>query len=455
MRRGRTGLSEATETVIVGAGAAGLAAASELTSANHDVVVLEARDRLGGRILTHEEANAPVPIELGAEFVHGESRVIMSWLERANQVAVGMAGDRWTVHRGKLRPAGERLPELKRRFDKIAPPRRDISFAEFLRRHSRSLPPAVRELACMLVEGFDAADPTRISALEVLQEWSGNTAADAPTFRPSRGYGALIQSMRQSLKPDHAKLRLNTVVREIRWRKGRVSVVAQRHGEPVCIEARRAIITLPLGVLQLPAASPDSVRFTPELRSKGTPLMRLASGPAIRVVMSFARPFWAEMDDGRYREASFFFAPRASFPTFWTSLPMRTSILVAWSAGPNAARLAGKSRDEIIAIVLDSMRGLFGRGLNYPSLLESIAWHDWQRDPFARGAYSYVMTNGAAARRGLARPVDDTLHFAGEACDTKDESATVGGALQSGERAARQILESAAGRQQRRSSRSR
>jgi monoamine oxidase len=455
MRRGTTGLSEATDTVIVGAGAAGLAAASELTSANHEVVVLEARDRLGGRILTDEEANAPIPIELGAEFIHGESRAIMNWLKRANQVAVDTGGDRWTVQGGKLRPAGERLPELKRRFERIPPPRRDISFADYLRRHSRSLPPAVRELACMLVEGFDAADATRISALEVLDEWSGNAAADAPTFRPIRGYGALIQSMRQSLKADRVKLRLNTVVREIRWRRGHVMVVAQRHGEPVRIEARRAIVTLPLGVLQLPSAAPDSVRFTPELRSKRNALMRLAAGPVIRVVMSFARPFWAHLNDGRYRDASFFFAPRASFPTFWTSLPMRTSILVAWAAGPNAVRLAGKSRDEVIASVIDSLRRIFGRGLNYSSLLESVAWHDWQRDPFARGAYSYVMTDGATARRSLARPVDETLYFAGEACDARDEAATVGGALQSGERAARQILESAAGRYPRRSSRSR
>ena len=444
MRRTRR-VSEDAATLIVGAGAAGLAAAAELTSADHNVVILEARDRLGGRILTDRTNCAPVPIEHGAEFIHGASSTVMSWLRTANQVAVDAPRNRWMVQAGTLRPGNEVLQELKRRFDRISPPRRDLAFADFLRRHTRSLPPAVRELACMMVQGFDAADASRISAIEVLEEWSGDSAADAPTFRPAQGYDALIHSIRQSLKAKRATLHLGTVVREIAWRKGRVVIDAHRHGEAVRIEAARAIVTLPLGVLQLPPASAGSVRFVPELRSKRSALMHLATGPVIKVVMVFARPFWAELHDCRYRDASFFFAPKAPFPTFWTSLPQRTSILVAWAAGPNASRLADKNRDEIIGAVFDSLRATFDRRLNYGAMLESASWHDWQRDPFACGAYSYLLAKGANARRSLARPLDDTLFFAGEACDTQEEAATVGGALQSGTRAARQVLESAAG----------
>jgi monoamine oxidase len=249
----------------------------------------------------------------------------------------------------------------------------------------------------------------------------------------------LIQSIRQTLRAEHATLQFGTIVRAIAWRKGGVTIEAERHGEPIRIQAARAIITLPLGVLQLPAASPNSVRFNPELRSKRRALMHLAAGPAIKVVLSFARPFWAEVQRSRYRNAAFFFAPQAKFPTFWTSLPLRTSMLVAWCAGPNAERLAGKGDDEIIASVMDSLRAIFGRR-NYASLLENVSWHDWQGDPFSCGAYSYVLTHGARARRWLARPLEDTLFFAGEACDTDGEAATVGGALQSGIRAAQQVL---------------
>lgn len=107
-------------------------------------------------------------------------------------------------------------------------------------------------------------------------------------------------------------------------------------------------------------------------------------------------------------------------------------------------RLAEKREDEIISAVLDSLRTIFGRRLDYRSLLEGFCWHDWQRDPFACGAYSYVLANGATARHSLAQPVEDTLFFGGEACATGNEAASVGGALQSGKRAARQLLEAAA-----------
>ena len=435
-------VSEEADTLIIGAGAAGLAAASELVSNGHDVVVLEARERLGGRILTDRTTLAPVPVELGAEFIHGESSVLLNRLKAAKDVAIDASRDRWVVHSGKLRRAGQQMGELKRIFSRLPAPDPDMSFAEFLKRHRRSVPSAVRQLACMIVEGFDAADPSRISAREVLDEWSGPAAADGPTFRPARGYDTLIQAMRQALPADRATIKLGTVVRAVTWRKGHVTIEAERHGESVRVQAERAIVTLPLGVLQLPAASPNSIRFTPELRSKRTALTHLASGPVVKVVMNFARPFWAELHGSRYRDAAFFFAPKAAFPTFWTSLPLRTSLLVAWCAGPRADRLAGKSENEIVAEVMDSLRAVFGRR-NYMALLEHVSWHDWQRDPFSCGAYSYVTAQGGRARGTLARPVDDTLFFSGEACDTKGEAATVGGALASGVRAAQQVLESA------------
>jgi monoamine oxidase len=438
-------VSRNADTLIIGAGAAGLAATSELVANGQRVLILEARERLGGRILTDRTTLAPVPIELGAEFIHGESPILLRWLAAAGDVAIDASRERWMVQGTGLRRADARLKALKRVFGRLSPPRRDMSFAEYLDRHRRSVPPAIRELARMMVEGFDAADASRISALEVLGEWSGPVAADAPTFRPAHGYDALMESIRQTLATERAALQFDTVVRAVRWAKGRVTIEAERHGEPVRLEAERAIVTLPVGVLQLPAAAPNAVRFDPELPGKRRALALLAAGPVAKVVMQFSRPFWAELDGGRYRNAAFFFTPQATFPTFWTSLPLRTSVLVAWCAGSRAQTMIGKTRDEILASVVASLRSLFGRR-NYHAMLESVSWHDWQADPFACGAYSYVMTGGARARRALAAPVEDTLLFAGEACDAEGAAATVGGALQSGARAARQLLESAAGR---------
>jgi monoamine oxidase len=434
---------EDTDTLIIGAGAAGLAAAAELTANGRHVLLVEARERAGGRIFTDATTLAPLSIELGAEFIHGESQAVLQRLAAAKDVAIDASRERWTARGSRLVRADAGLRALKRTFQRMSSPVRDMTFADFMDRHRRSVSPAVRELAFMIVEGFDAADPARISAREVLDEWSGPASVDGPTFRPAAGYDNLLQSIRRGLRAEHAELRFGTVVRSVTWGKAGVEVEALSHGEIVRIRAARAIVTVPLGVLQLPTTAPSSIRFTPGLDAKRTPLARLAAGPVIKVVMSFVRPFWAEREAHRYRKAAFFFAPGAQFPTFWTTLPVRTSLLVAWCAGPRAARLAGRTHDEIMARLQDSLRAVFGR-LRYSAMLEYVRWHDWQSDPYACGAYSYLLARGAGARGALARPIDDTLYFAGEACDTDGEAATVGGALQSGVRAAREVLESAA-----------
>jgi monoamine oxidase len=430
-----------TETLVIGAGAAGLAAALELNAAARQAIVLEARNRPGGRILTDHSVASVVPVELGPEFVHGRSPVLLHRLALADSAAIDAGGERWVAHRTGLRPADRRQDDLKRVFGRLPPPMRDVTFAEFLDLHRDSIPPRVRQIARMLVEGFDAADSARISARAVLEEWSGPAAADAPTFRPSGGYDRLVRAMVRDLHGGSVELRYGTVVREIEWRRGRVRIGALQYGRALRCEAQRAIITLPLGVLKLPASSPHAVRFSPDLRAKARVLARLESGPVIKLMMHFSRPFWDELHSGRYRDAAFFFAPQAAFPTFWTSLPRRSSLLAAWCAGPNAERLAGHTEDEIVAAALGSLRVLFG-SRRYDTWLERVAWHDWQRDPFACGAYSHVLQGGAGARRALALPIDDTLFFAGEACDSSGEAATVGGALRSGTLAAGWIVAS-------------
>jgi monoamine oxidase len=234
-------------------------------------------------------------------------------------------------------------------------------------------------------------------------------------------------------------LQLQSIVTEVRWQRGRVTVAATRHGESVETQASQAIVTLPLGVLQLPPQARGSVRFTPELPRKELPLSRLSMGPVIKLMLCFSRPFWAEMNDAQYRKIAFFHSRNAPFPTFWSSLPARTSTLVAWCGGTNAQRLAGKDTDAMLQPALVSLRSLFGKSLNYKKMLEGLYWHDWQGDPFSCGAYSYANVGGGRARKALARPVEQTLFFAGEALD-EEESAGVGGALNTGERAAKQLV---------------
>lgn len=429
------------DIIILGAGAAGLAAAVELAANDRSVCIVEGRERIGGRILTRHEPGVPIPIEMGAEFIHGRSPEVMAWLHRANAAYSDAAQTRWRTSRGKLLPADGVFEEMKRGLSSVKRPKKDLPFGDFLDKvASRKMSAASRAFARMLVEGFDAADTARVSTFEILKEWSGNSAADSPTFRPMNGYAKLVEALAAALPPERVELQLNSIVQEIEWHRGRVLVRGVRLGLPFELRAAQAIVTLPLGVLQLPSQMPGGVSFTPALTAKQGALDHLAAGPVIKVILRFQRAFWEELDGGRYRDGAFFQAPGCAFPTFWTSLPIRSSMLVAWTAGPNASRLTGVPQHEIVNSAMLCLETVFGRRARVREQLACSYLHDWQADTFACGAYSYVIAGGTGARRALAQPIMSTLFFAGEATDYEGEAATVAGALQSGKRAAREAL---------------
>jgi len=129
------------------------------------------------------------------------------------------------------------------------------------------------------------------------------------------------------------------------------------------------------------------------------------------------------------------------FPTWWTQLPMRVPLLVGWSGGPAAERLADKSEDEILSAALGALCRMLGTTESF--LRERLAASyvaDWHADPFARGAYSYVPVGGLDAMKQLAQPVENTLFFAGEATHHEGQSGTVSAALATGYRAAREVI---------------
>jgi monoamine oxidase len=431
------------DALVLGAGAAGLVAATELATARRSVLILEARDRVGGRIWTRSEPGLPVPIELGAEFIHGRSEATFGLLKQFGVAAVDTHGPHWTCRRGRM---SLRADEFRRVHNALRANRArlrasDLTFDEFLAGiGAAALPRDARALALALVEGFDAADPARVSARSIVEEWVGGDALDSPQFRPLGGYGALLAPLVARLEHANATLQLNSAVRALSWREGAVEAEGVQLGESFRARARCAIVTLPLGVLQLPAGAPGAVRFDPPLAEKEKALRQLGPGPVLKAVLRFREAFWEDANDGACRDAAFFHVPDAPFPTLWTALPMRVPLLVAWAGGPRAARLASAGYDEVLKVALASVRSVFGSRRGRAPRLESASLHDWQRDPFARGAYSYVLANGGNARRSLARPLLDTLFFAGEAADFAGEAGTVAGALQSGRGAARAVL---------------
>ena len=430
------------DILIIGAGGAGLAAAAELAPSGRRVLLLEARDRIGGRMWTLHAPDLAAPIEYGAEFIHGEALTTMAILRRGGRAAIESTDTHFRLQDGELAARNEFFHDVQRVMRaSSALERQDLSFDDFLEQ-SKDLSVEARRYAKMMAEGFDAADTGHASARAIAAEWTGEMMNDdAPQSRPQGGYDALIATLAGSIQSESVHLQLQTTVRSVRWSQGSVLLEGTFLGKPFRASARRAIITLPLGVLQQPPDAPGAVDFNPALNEKRGALQGLASGAVIKLMLRFKSAFWEELDGGRYRNAAFFHAPNSDFRTFWTQLPLRAPLLVAWCGGPTAARLSScVTSADIVTRALAALQSMFGKRCEVTEAFEGAYYHDWQLDPFARGAYSYVTVGGGAAPSVLAAPLADTLFFAGEATDTEGEMATVTGALQSGVRAAREAL---------------
>lgn len=416
-------------------------AARELSARGLSTWIIEARDRTGGRCRALPGDHHGVLLELGAEFIHGDGACGVQLLRETGTAAIDAPRSRFTLQRGRLVQSRDLFPTIQGAFARHRKRLRlrDLALDAFLdTMDRRTLPNDARRFARMMVEGFDAADPARVSARDIVQEWSEGGAGGGAQARPLRGYEPMIEHLTRAARANGARLQLETIVESVLWTSGQVRVHARAPGGLVEVRARTAIVTLPLAVLQAEPDARGAVRFDPPLRAKTRALSRLAMGPAVKVLLRYRSRFWESLDEGRFRNAAFFHAPDAPLPTFWTALPVRSPLLVGWAGGAAASALAGSDAAAMLEAALASLRQLFGPHEALERDLEGLHWHDWERDPYTRGAYSYVLAGAGRARNQLAAPLANTLFFAGEATDD-EAAATVEGAFASGQRAAREV----------------
>ncbi len=430
------------DVIVIGAGAAGLAAARRLAEASLRVIVLEARDHVGGRVLTQRLERALVPGELGAEFIHGRGPETPALLREAGTAAIDSAGETWREAHGDLHREPDDDAPVAEIFDRATTLDADESVATYLARFDGD--PAMRakaEAAGMLVEGFDAVEPAIASVRGISDEWQ--SGVDDIIARPLGGYAPLFARLHAACTDAGVDVRFATTVRRIARRSDAVTIdVAREGGAHDTFHARAAVVTLPVGVLRH-AGDATAVTFEPDLPpAKREALAHIEMGHVVRVVLQFRTDFWTQLHDGRYRDVAFFRSDDRAFPSFWTQLPVRSESIVAWAGGPRAIALEALSEHQRIECALVDFGSMLGEPERARREFVRGVTHDWTRDPFARGAYSYLAVGGADARPILAAPVADTLFFAGEATIDDGQSGTVNGSLASGERAAREVLAS-------------
>lgn len=419
--------------IVIGAGAAGIAAARRLKRDGHSVIVLEARNRIGGRIHT-DRTLSPHPIELGAEFLHGSRVKTWDYVEAFNlrTLEAGVNTTSYIYHNGHFTEANQWQSSLIDTDETLedyiwdaAEAWVDNNGADFtldqLIDHSEALAslrdPSVRRVIENMYSEEVAAGITQHGTHGIVEaSYEGDGSKD---FRLERGYSTLLARMALGLD-----IHLNTTVKRISYHR-RGAVVETIDGTRFSADA--VIITLPLAVLKK-----GDVEFNPPLPDwKQEAIDILGAGKVDKVILRFSERFWPE-DLGELttdKTLQVWWQPgwgRADAPP----------ILTANTGGLSGARLSEMPPQAVIDLALSELSDLFGQDVH--RYFETGLFTGWGTDPYSFMGYSYVPPGGAGYRADLAEPVEDVLFFAGEATNVS-KPASVHGAIESGLRAAKEV----------------
>jgi monoamine oxidase len=419
------------DVIVVGAGAAGLAAARRLQDAGQQVLILEARERFGGRIWT-DESWLDFPIELGAEFIHGETAATHAVLRAAGLHT--LAVDRLDQHLRWFVPGQGALlrdalsEDLRLTIDGLQADYAalvdyelevDISLADYLR--GRGWSDDALEIADVLLAQTCCAGIEWLSCADLIREMRLDHAGKLE-YRIEEGYFALLKHYSAGLP-----IRYQTAVHHIQWDGEHVWLNAGSHR----FQGRRCVLTVPVAVL-----ASGMIHFEPELSSeKQQAIQAFRMEPATKLLYHFRERLWdAELT---------YMCHSGTAARWWTPGygHGNQAVLAAYITAERCRVMDALPEEEALALGLEEAATL----LNQP--LEKLHTHllqarriSWAQDPYAGGGYAAVPTGNAWVRPILARPEGDRLFFAGEATAYQSNPQTVHGALESGWAAAEAIL---------------
>ena len=403
-------------------------AACCLAEKNHTVTLVEARDRIGGRIHTLN-TKFSIPLETGAEFIHGKQPLTMSLVQKSKSELSLLSGNRYQIWNGQLQRGDFFDDQWNLLTEALQKLKKDTDIASFLHRHFKQ--DQYKDLYQKVkgfVEGYDAADMHQVSAMALKEEWAESD--DEHQYHIRGGYSRLINYLEERVKAAGGESILSSPVNEIQWSAGKVKVLTET-GK--VLEADKVIITVPLGVLQK-----GTIRFTPSLPYHLQAFSNIGFGGVIKFFFEFKHAFWEDRIKKPLKDVAFIFSD-AEVPTWWSQLPDKTPLLTGWLGGPSTYKTTHNS-DALYEKAIASLQYIF----NYSSndiKGEIREWHiaDWVKDPYACGAYAYATVETRKARAILSEPVHDTIYFAGEALYDGSAMGTVEAALVSGQEVARKL----------------
>lgn len=426
-------LALATERVIVvGSGFAGLAAAKELKTRGAEVVVLEARSRMGGRVYTDRGTGANM--DMGASFIHGKSgNPITSLASSANAPLSGIVNydniitydvdgtedpisDATLERFGDLVNAASGVKVEQKSTESLQEVIDELQLAGKL-----SFFPNQRQLNYALNTIFEHEYAADASVLSSQQPYQGRSESGGDVVFP-QGYDALIDYLATGLN-----VSLSTVVTDIRYSYLGVTVVTSKG----TYAANKVIVTVPIGVLKA-----GDIKFHPELpMPKQRAISRIGSGTLNKVWLKFPSTFW----DATKTIIGYLSEPKGHFCEFFNFPSIGDGkVLLGFNAGAYGEAIEAKTDAQIIAEVMSILRTIYGQSAPDPTAYRISRW---QSDPYAKGSYSFLLAGGQQSDRvALSKNIMRKVFFAGEATNI-DYPATTTGAYLSGVRAAREALD--------------
>ncbi|MRH90092.1 NAD(P)-binding protein [Nocardia sp. SYP-A9097] len=410
------------DVIVIGAGFAGLAAARRLMDDGFDVLVLEAQDRIGGRVFTLRRDNDPA-IELGAELLHTDENPLIEWC-RANDIDTHAVGGSRRIEEGFEK-------ELAATLDSLTAPTSAESVSDYLRNISDEGARRVLLEAFQTQTGRESL--RRTSALDACNELRlelehgefmgvNNTRVVDGNDRIAEALGAGLEIVRRA------------PVERISWTAEGVEVSVSIDDSHVTYSAERVVITVPLGVLKN-----NDIQFDPALPvEKQRAILDIISLDIVKILYVFDGKVWNADQNAVLLE-------NAALQAIWESTyPGRSddrTVIAGWALGHRARRLLAVSADDAIAGGLAAIRNALQEQSIEP---RSTSFHSWTADPFTRGAYSHLPPGAhPESRRRLAEPTGNVLFWAGEATAAY-RPRTMSGAYTSGLRAAAEVTASLA-----------
>jgi monoamine oxidase len=413
--------------IIIGAGAAGLMAAKELSSKQQTVIVLEANKRLGGRIYTLYDVFEK-PVEAGAEFIHGKLALTHELLKASNITFHATKGKMLHVENGEWKKQNEFTVGWHELMQKMEQLKQDMTVAAFLNENfSDKKYDALIDSVKNFAEGFDLADVEKASVFALSDEWSHE---EEEQYRVDDGYQKIIDYLVDECTKSGCTIHTSAVVKEVHWKKGEVKIVTS---DNKTFYGSKVIVTVPIGVLKAELNAEAAIAFTPSIYDYFRAAKNIGYGTVTKILFQFDERFWKD-DTG-------FILSDENIPVWWTQLPDNYPLLTGWLNGAQLKKLRNADAASILEASLQSLSNIFK--INVPSLRQKLtAWHieDWSKGRFALGGYSYDTLQTARAKKFLNIPIEQTIFFAGEALYEGAAPATVEAAFVSGREAAQKVM---------------